>query len=80
VTHHKAMIGGAEISYTATAAEYVIKADDGTPKASFFFVAYTKDNVADGMPAALPCGRQSRLLSGCHRHGLCRWVLPKFVK
>jgi carboxypeptidase C (cathepsin A) len=47
VTHHKARVGGQEISYTATAATYVIKADDGTPKASFFFVGYTKDNVAD---------------------------------
>ncbi|HEY1948423.1 MAG TPA: peptidase S10 [Bryobacteraceae bacterium] len=52
VTHHKAMVGGAEISYTATAAQYVIKADDGTPKATFFFVAYTKENVPD--PARRP--------------------------
>jgi carboxypeptidase C (cathepsin A) len=43
---------GAEISYTATAAQYVIKADDGTPKATFFFVAYTKENVPD--PARRP--------------------------
>jgi carboxypeptidase C (cathepsin A) len=47
VTHHSARIGGQQIDYTATAATYVIKADDGTPKATFFFVAYTKDNVAD---------------------------------
>jgi carboxypeptidase C (cathepsin A) len=47
VTHHTARIGGQQISYTATAATYVIKADDGTPKATFFFVAYTKDNVPD---------------------------------
>ncbi len=47
VTHHRARIGGQEISYTATAADYVIKADDGTPKATFFFVAYTKDNMPD---------------------------------
>jgi len=47
VTHHKARIGGQEISYTATAANYVIKSDDGTPKASFFFVSYTKDDVPD---------------------------------
>ena len=45
VTHHKSHVGGQEISYTATAATYVIKADDGTPKASIFFVAYTKDDV-----------------------------------
>ncbi|MFY9571437.1 MAG: peptidase S10 [Blastocatellia bacterium] len=43
VTHHSARIGGQQINYTATAATYVIKADDGTPKATFFFVAYTKD-------------------------------------
>lgn len=47
VTHHSARIGGQQITYTATAATYVIKADDGTPKATFFFVAYTKDDVPD---------------------------------
>ncbi|MBZ5601442.1 MAG: peptidase S10 [Acidobacteriia bacterium] len=47
VTHHKAHIGGQDISYTATAATYVVKADDGTPKASIFFVAYIKDGVTD---------------------------------
>jgi len=47
VTHHQARVGGQMISYTATAGNYVIKADDGTPKASFFFVSYTKDDVAD---------------------------------
>ena len=47
VTHHSAHIGGQEINYTATAATYIIKADDGTPKAVFFFVAYTKDGVPE---------------------------------
>ncbi|HLJ47582.1 MAG TPA: hypothetical protein VKU01_16315 [Bryobacteraceae bacterium] len=47
VTHHTARIGGQQISYTATAATYIIKSDDDTPKASFFFVAYTKDDVPD---------------------------------
>jgi carboxypeptidase C (cathepsin A) len=47
VTHHRARVGGEEIAYTATAATYVIKADDGTPKATFFFVAYTRDGVQD---------------------------------
>lgn len=47
VTHHSVRIGGQEINYTATAATYVIKADDGTPKAVFFFVGYTKDGVPD---------------------------------
>ena len=52
VTHHTAHIGGQTINYTATAATYVIKADDGTPKASMFYVAYTKEGVAD--PAQRP--------------------------
>ena len=47
VTHHSIRVGGQEIKYTATAATYVLKSDDGTPKASMFFVAYTKDDVAD---------------------------------
>jgi carboxypeptidase C (cathepsin A) len=47
VTHHTARIGGQQISYTATAATYVIRADDASPKATFFFVAYTKDEVTD---------------------------------
>jgi carboxypeptidase C (cathepsin A) len=44
VTRHTARIGGQPINYTATAATYVIKSDDGAPKATFFFVAYTKDD------------------------------------
>lgn len=47
VTHHSARIGGQQINYTATAATYIIKADDGTPKATMFYVAYTKDGVGD---------------------------------
>lgn len=47
VTHHSARIGGQQINYTATAATYVIKSDDGTPKATMFYVAYTKDGVPD---------------------------------
>src|SRR5438874_10261008 len=47
VTHHSAKIGGQQINYTATAATYVIKADDGAPKATMFYVAYTKDGVGD---------------------------------
>ncbi len=47
VTRHSAQIGGQQLNYTATASTYIIKADDGTPKATFFFVAYTKDNVPD---------------------------------
>lgn len=47
ITHRSARVGGQQINYAATAATYVIKADDGTPKATMFFVAYTKDNVPD---------------------------------
>src|SRR5262249_50661874 len=43
VTHHSGRIGGQQMNYTATAATYVIRADDATPKATMFFVAYTKD-------------------------------------
>ena len=39
VTHHSAHIGGQVINYTATAATYNIKADDGTVKATMFYVA-----------------------------------------
>ena len=45
ITHHNARIGGQQINYTATAATYVIRADDGSPKATMFYVAYTKDGV-----------------------------------
>src|SRR5215469_14153000 len=47
VTHHSARIGGQQINYTATAATYVIRADDGTAKATMFYVAYTKEGVQD---------------------------------
>lgn len=45
VTHHKGHIGGQEMDYTATAGNYIIKADDGTPRVSMFYVAYTKDGA-----------------------------------
>ena len=47
VTRGSVRIGGQQINYTATAATYVIKADDGAPKATFFFVAYTRDDAPD---------------------------------
>ena len=53
VTHHKVRIGGQDIAYTATAAMYIVRgtgkdrADDGAPKATVFFVYYSKDNVPD---------------------------------
>lgn len=47
VTHHSAKVGGQPISYTATAGTYVIKTDDGSPKATMFYVAYVKEGVQD---------------------------------
>jgi len=47
VTRSSVRIGGQQINYTATAATYVIKADDGSPKATFFFVGYTRDDATD---------------------------------
>jgi carboxypeptidase C (cathepsin A) len=46
-TQHKAIIGGQEIRYTATAGTLVLRQEDGKPRANIFFVAYTRDGVAD---------------------------------
>src|SRR5258708_534096 len=46
-TKHAVKIGGQEIKYTATAGTILLKLEDGTPKASVFYVAYTKDDVTD---------------------------------
>lgn len=46
-TKHSARIGGQEIKYTATAGTIVMKTEDGTPKASVFYVAYTRDDASD---------------------------------
>ena len=46
-TKHSIKIGGQEIKYTATAGTLLLKLEDGTPKASVFYVAYTKDDVSD---------------------------------
>jgi carboxypeptidase C (cathepsin A) len=46
-TRHSARIGGAEVRYSATAGTLLLKEEDGTPKASVFFVAYSRDGVAD---------------------------------
>src|SRR5260221_5240463 len=47
MTKHSVKIGGQEVKYTATAGTMVLKLEDGTPKASVFYVAYTKDDVTD---------------------------------
>jgi carboxypeptidase C (cathepsin A) len=46
-TKHSLKIVGQEIKYTATAGTILLKLEDGTPKASIFYVAYTKDDVGD---------------------------------
>src|SRR5258708_39962928 len=39
-TKHSIKIGGQEIKYTATAGTILLKLEDGTPKASVFYIAY----------------------------------------
>lgn len=51
-TKHSATIGGKVIRYSARAGNIVLKEEDGKPKASFFFIAYTEDGVTD--PATRP--------------------------
>jgi len=46
-TKHTLKIGGQEIKYTATAGTILLKLEDGTPKASIFYIAYVKDEVGD---------------------------------
>jgi carboxypeptidase C (cathepsin A) len=46
-TKHSARIGGQEINYTATAGTLLLKKEDGTPQASVFYIAYTRDDVSD---------------------------------
>ena len=46
-TKHSVRIGGQEIKYSATTGTILLKLEDGTPKASIFYVAYTKDDVSD---------------------------------
>lgn len=47
VTQHSVCIEGEEIAYTATAGTLLLKTDDEKPKASIFYVAYTRDGVED---------------------------------
>ena len=46
-TNHTVTVDGTDLAYTATAGRIVLKEDDDTKKASFFFTAYTKDGVDD---------------------------------
>jgi carboxypeptidase C (cathepsin A) len=50
-TQHSVTVDGQTINYTARAGTIVMKDEEGTPKASFFFVSYTRD-AAD--PARRP--------------------------
>ena len=52
VTRHSITLGGRELRYTATAGTVILKEEDGTPKASVFYIAYTLDGVKD--PAQRP--------------------------
>ena len=42
-THHTVTIGGKPVAYTANAGTMVIRDDDGKPKATVFYIAYTRD-------------------------------------
>ncbi len=52
VTRHTFTLDGQKLPYTATAGNLLLKADDGTVKASVFYIAYTLDGVKD--PAGRP--------------------------
>ena len=52
VTHHTLTLDGKKLPYTATAGTLLLKDEDGTAKASVFYVAYTLDGVKD--PADRP--------------------------
>ena len=43
VTRHTGTFGGQRVAYTATASETYLKAEDGTPKASIFSIAYVRE-------------------------------------
>jgi len=46
-TEHSIQLNGQTIKYTAMAGTTVLKKEDGTPTASIFYIAYTKDDVAE---------------------------------
>ena len=46
-TQHTVVIQGQAIPYTATAGTYLLKDEEGKPKATIFYVAYTRDDVTD---------------------------------
>jgi carboxypeptidase C (cathepsin A) len=42
-THHTGTIGGKSIAYTANTGTMVIRDDDGKPRATVFYISYTRD-------------------------------------
>ena len=52
VTHHTVTLDGQKLPYTATAGNLLLKDEDGTVKASVFYIAYALEGVKD--PAARP--------------------------
>ncbi|MDX1442502.1 MAG: peptidase S10 [Gammaproteobacteria bacterium] len=44
-TEHSVRINGDSIDYTATTGTLVLRDSDGGPKASFFYIAYTRDDI-----------------------------------
>jgi len=46
-TAHSARIAGREVTYRATAGRTILREEDGKKKASFFYVAYVRDDVDD---------------------------------
>ena len=47
VTEHTVTIDGRQINYTATAGNLTLKKEDGTERASIFYIAYTSGKEAD---------------------------------
>ncbi|HUP66534.1 MAG TPA: peptidase S10 [Thermoanaerobaculia bacterium] len=45
--HHVVADDGRRIDYTATAGTLLLKKEDGTPRASIFYIAYTRDGESD---------------------------------
>jgi carboxypeptidase C (cathepsin A) len=46
-TSHRTRIAGETLDYTATAGRFLLTEEEGKKKASFFFVAYSRDGVDD---------------------------------
>ena len=46
-THHSVTINGQKVDYKATTGTIILKEEDGKPKASIFFVAYTREGSED---------------------------------